>query len=125
MKAIISFTLVLIVVCTLIIPTSTYASTYSTQSNSSSGYSQTFSLSYLLNFFTINNQKVDYQFNSGGKNSYDYPNEDWWESFLKWCNGGSHGGGGTTDDCKDSKSGWGNDDGCLDSAQIWKKWYCN
>ncbi|MEH7545741.1 hypothetical protein [Neobacillus vireti] len=126
MKAIISFTLVLIVVSTLMIPTSTYASTYSTQSNSNSGFSQTFSLSYLLTIFNNDSYKNDYQYYSVEKNNSDKRNDDdWWESFLKWCNGGSSGGGGDHDECQDNKGSWGNDNGCLDSAEIWKRWYCN
>ncbi|PLS07825.1 hypothetical protein [Neobacillus cucumis] len=124
MKAIISFSLVLVVVCTLMIPTSTYASTNTTQSNNSSGFFQTFSLSYLLTIFNNDNPKVDYQNNYSDTNSYDYPSKDWWDSFLKWCNGGSYDGGGNTGECKDSKYSWSNDDGCLDSAEIWKRWYC-
>ncbi|MCM3724938.1 hypothetical protein M3226_04395 [Neobacillus cucumis] len=127
MKAILSFTLVLIVFSTLVIPTSTYASTYSTQSNSSSGFSQTFSLSYLLTIFNNDSYKNNYQYYSLEKNNYDNRYEDdWWESFLKWCNGEGSGGGGDHDDeCQDNKGSWGNDDGCLDSAEIWKRWYCN
>ena len=126
MKAVISFTLILVVVCTLLIPTSTYASSTTTQTNtSSSGFFQSFSLTSLLTLFNTTNNKVSYPNTSDGKSNYDYPSEDWWTSFLKWCNGSSYGGGGNTYECKDSKYSWGNDDGCLDSAEIWKKWYCN
>ncbi|PFP29474.1 hypothetical protein COJ96_10005 [Bacillus sp. AFS073361] len=123
MKGIISLIGTLLIVCTLMIPTSAYASSATTQTNSTGGFFLTISYSDLFSFFKNENKIKDFQYNSSYSGGHEKDN--WWDSFCMWWNSRGHNSGGTDDECKNDKYSWGNDDGCLDSAEIWKRWYCN